>query len=326
VNGRRAVSDAEILAARPPRKKHDPWKPQAFFLEEERSGRGKLESTATLFLTNRECPFRCLMCDLWQYTTEERVPIGAIPAQIEFALSELQSQGGANATQIKLYNSGNFFDAQAIPPKDWERIAELVRGFETVIVENHPRMCGEKCVAFRDLLGGELEIALGLETIHPGVLPRLNKGMSVDDFAKAIEFLNGNGIRTRAFILLRPPYLSEEAGREWALKSIEYAFSRGVNCCSVIPTRGGNGIMEQLALDGEFERPRLSSLEWILEQGLRVVAERARGERVFVDLWDLERFRECPECFEGRRVRLEEMNRTQKMTPGIFCACGGSYD
>lgn len=266
------------------------------------------------------------MCDLWQYTTADRVPSGAIPAQIEFAFSQLNSPGLSKATQIKLYNSGNFFDAQAIPPEDWERIAELVRGFKTVIVENHPRLCGEKCAEFQALLGTELEIALGLETIHPEVLPRLNKGMTVDDFSQAVEFLLARKIRTRAFILLRPPYLSEETGREWALKSIEYAFSCGVDCCSVIPTRGGNGIMEHLAREGTFAPPRLSSLEWILEQGLNLAAVRGRGERVFVDLWDLERFRECADCFEGRRERLAEMNRRQQVAPGIFCACGGSYD
>lgn len=320
------VTDAEILAARPPSKQHDPWKPQAFLLEEERSRRGNLETTATLFLTNRECPFRCLMCDLWQYTTTDRVPSGAIPAQIEFALSQLNSPELSQATQIKLYNSGNFFDAQAIPPEDWGRIAELVRGFKTVIVENHPRLCGEKCVEFQKLLGTELEVALGLETIHPDVLPRLNKGMTVDDFSRAVEFLTARQIRTRAFILLRPPYLSEELGREWALKSIEHAFSCGVDCCSVIPTRGGNGIMEQLAREGTFAPPRLSSLEWILEQGLNLAAARGQGERVFVDVWDLERFRECRDCFEGRQDRLAEMNRRQQVTPGIFCACGGSYD
>ena len=177
----REVSEQEILAARPERAVHDPVYYEAFFTEEERSRAGNLESVATLFLTNRECPFRCLMCDLWKSTTVERVPSGAIPAQIEYALSRLPP-----AKRIKLYNSGNFFDAQAIPPGDWPRIAELVRGFEGVIVENHPRLCGSQCVEFRDLVGRELEIAMGLETIHPEVLPRLNKGMTLEDFSGAV--------------------------------------------------------------------------------------------------------------------------------------------
>ena len=44
---------------------------------------------AAVFLTNRECPWRCVMCDLWKNTLAESVPIGAIPAQIDFALARL---------------------------------------------------------------------------------------------------------------------------------------------------------------------------------------------------------------------------------------------
>src|SRR5689334_2038616 len=63
--------DAEILAARPGRKEHDPFRPQGFFLEQEYSRAGTVDDVATLLLTNRECPFRCLMCDLWQGTLVE---------------------------------------------------------------------------------------------------------------------------------------------------------------------------------------------------------------------------------------------------------------
>ena len=76
---------------------------------------------ATLFLTNRECPYRCLMCDLWKNTLTETVPIGAIPAQIDYALGQLPP-----ARQIKLYNSGSFFDPHAIPPQDHPAIAAQV--------------------------------------------------------------------------------------------------------------------------------------------------------------------------------------------------------
>ncbi len=71
---------------------------------------GRIENVATLFLTNRECPFPCVMCDLWKNTLTESVQPGDIPGQILFALREL-----APADSIKLYNSGNFFDPQSYP-------------------------------------------------------------------------------------------------------------------------------------------------------------------------------------------------------------------
>ncbi len=299
------ITTRKIVAARGPKNVVDPHRPYAFLVEDERSRHGVVEPVATLFLTNRECPFRCLFCDLWKNTTDEQVPIGAIPEQIAFALARLPA-----ARHIKLYNSGNFFDPLAIPTADHPRIAELVRGYDTVIVENHPRMTDERCLPLNDMLDGELEIALGLETIHPQVLASMNKGMTVADFDRAVAFLGDREIATRAFILLRPPFMSEAEGLEWAIRSIEHAFAQGVRVCSVIPTRGGNGMMEQLRQSGHYSPPSLRSMEQVMEAGL------ALGQgRVLIDLWDAQRFAANEPHAVQRIARLAEMNHTQTVKP-----------
>jgi hypothetical protein len=305
------ITSEQILAARPAKNRLDPWRPYQFLVEPERGPAGAIEPTATIFLTNRECPYRCLMCDLWKNTTDFRVPSGAIAAQIDYALSRLEP-----ATQVKLYNSGNFFDAQAIPPADLPAVAVRVAPFRTVVVENHPRLCGIRCVDFARRLAGELEIALGLETVHPQILERLNKGMRLADFDRAVDFLLRHKIAVRAFVLLRAPYQSEAEGIEWAIRSVEYAFSRGVRCVSVIPTRGGNGILEILAAQGEFAPPSLAALEQVLAAGLAL-----GGGRVFVELWDVERLSSCPRCGPARARRLAEMNLSQQTSPPIVCDC-----
>ncbi len=307
------LTDRNIVAARPDRNSVDVRTPYGFLVEPERTHDGQIENVATVFLTNRECPFNCLMCDLWRNTTEQTVPFGAIPQQIDVALQQLPP-----ARHLKLYNSGNFFDAKAIPREDWPAIVERVRGFQSVIVENHPRLCGPSCLEFRDRLaqhGVELEIAIGLETIHPDVLPRLNKQMTLDDYSRAVEFLVDAGIRIRSFVLLRPPFLDEEEGIEWALRSVAFAFDRGVSCCAVIPTRAGNGIMEQLTNAGLFSPPKLSSLETVLESGNAM----NRGQ-VFVDLWDAQQFATCRSCVDARIARLDRMNLNQSIEPSIQCA------
>jgi hypothetical protein len=303
--------DRWILAQRPAKNPANPWRPYSYWVEKERTPDGRIEDVATIFLTNRECPFRCLMCDLWKNTTDDRVPGGAIPAQIRWALDRL-----APARNIKLYNSGSFFDAQAIPPADFPQIAKLLESFKTVIVESHPRLVDKRCPDWRDLLQPRLQVAMGLETVHPDVFKRLNKRMTLKDFERATQYLTQNGILVRAFVLLRPPFLDEREGRKWAKRSIDFAFNVGVECCVIIPTRGGNGAMARLQERGLFSSPRIESLEEVLEYGIRL----KRG-RVFADLWDIEKFASCAICSSKRIQRMRRMNLTQMIAPLIHCDC-----
>jgi len=302
--------DRWILERRPSREARDPFLPYLFFAEEECSSDGEIVPVNTLLLTNRECPWRCLMCDLWKNTLTETVPVGAIPAQIDYALERLPA-----GRQIKLYNSGSFFDPRAIPVADYPAIAARLTGFERVIVESHPALVDEDCLRFREMLRGRLEVAMGLETVHPEILPRLNKRMSLDQFSGAAAMLRKNNVDLRVFILVKPPFLGEAEAIDWAQRSLEVAFECGASAVTLIPTRGGNGALEALAKQGDFEPPKIETLETCLENGLRL----QRG-RMFADLWDLERFSVCGACYEARAARLREMNLSQRIADPVECA------
>ena len=306
---------AWILSQRPSRSAVNPLEPNGFFLEEELSGSGRVVSSGGILLTNRECPWRCLMCDLWKHTLPYSVPPGAIPKQIDYALAAFHHQ----PEQVKLYNSGSFFDLAAIPAQDYQPIADRVAFAERVIVESHPRLIGDQALRFRDLLSGSLEVAMGLETIHPDVLPRLNKRVTLDQFAKAAAYLKGNGIGVRAFVLINPPFLKGVEAVEWAVRSANFAFSSGVDVVSLIPTRPGNGALEQLQKSGDFTPPSIAFLERALESSLQL-----RAGRVFADTWDLDRFSSCPACFRRRADRLASINLTQTVSAPAYCPhCGG---
>ena len=305
------INDKWIVSNRGKKNIVNPRKPYAWLVEKEHTISGKIENTAIIFLTNRECPFHCLMCDLWKNTTKKSVPIGAIPDQIEWALTQMPK-----AKHLKLYNNGNFFDERAIPEADYKRIADLVSNFETVIVESHPKLINEKCLRFKDMLKPELQVAVGLETVHPEVLRKLNKQMTLEDFKNSIYYLSQNRIRSRAFILLRPPFLKESEGIFWAKRSIDFAFKIGVECCAIIPVRAGNGAMDLLMEKGDFSLPDIHSLEMVLEYGIGLNAG-----RVFADVWDLYLFSNCKKCIKHRINRLTTMNLNQRIVNRVTCSC-----
>ena len=296
-------------AAKPPL---DPQRAYAAVWEEERDDQGAPASTAVVFLTNRECPFRCVMCDLWVNTLDETVPRGAIAEQIRNALATLPP-----ARHLKLYNAGSLFDPSAIPPDDLPEIARTAAGFERVIVESHPAFLagvyGDRCVQFRDLISGQLEVAIGLETAHTEVLARLNKKMTLETFTRAADFLRAHDIALRVFILLSPPFMPRGEAVEWACRSLDVAAECGASVSVVIPTRGGNGAME--AIGDAFQPPSLRDLEAASEYGISI-----GGMRVFADLWNVERFFDC-DCAPARAARLRVMNRDQHAPERVSCQC-----
>lgn len=299
-----------IIAQRPARAPVDPFRPYGFFLEEERAASGQIRRSGGILLTNKECPWHCLMCDLWKHTLAQSVPPGAIPAQIDYALAQF----AARPQQLKLYNSGSFFDPAAIPAQDYPDIAERIGFAEHIIVESHPRLIGEKCVRLRDLLPGSLEVALGLETVHPEVLPRLNKRFSLNQFARAAGWLRRAKIDVRAFVLVKPPFLDDAQAIEWAVRSARFAFECGAGVVSLIPTRPGNGALDRLMATGEFSPPSLEVLEECLDRCLAL-----RAGRVFADTWNLRTFASCSECFNHREQRLNTINLTQSPRPSVVC-------
>lgn len=322
--------DRFVLEHRPAPPVHDPWRVQGLDVEDEAHlPEGTLAHTATVFLTGRECPWRCVMCDLWRFTTPGPTPPGAIPAQLSWARREL-ARRGKTVTQWKLYNASSFFDPLAVPPADYGEIARVLADAGRVTVESHPALVGRRV---DDLLaafgraahpGGPppaLEVAMGLETAHPEALAALNKRMTLDDFRRAASSLSSRGVSLRAFLLVHPPFIRPDAQDEWALRSIDEGVNAGASVISLIPTRPGNGALEALAARGLFTAPGLADAERTFEAGMAHIAGRAR---VFLDLWDLDRLSACRECFEARRARLQAMNRRQQVLPRVACpACAG---
>lgn len=312
--GRRATP--WIRSLRGPRDPVEPWRPLGWLWEPERTVAGEVGSTLTVFVTGAECRFTCVFCDLWRGTLEGPSPAGAVPAQVRDAL-EAAGTVPAGAT-IKLYNASSFFDPRSVPPEDDKTIAGLLDAFDRVVVECHPRLVGRRAYQFAGRLRGRLEVALGLETVHSEALSRLNKQMTLADFDRAASALVARGIAVRAFVLLGLPFVPPGETIEWTVRAARHAARQGATHVSLIPVRGGNGAMEELARTGAFVPATLAALEDALDALVDLP-----GVVVTADLWDLDRFSTCPHCAPSRTERLRRINLTGRREPRLSCGrCG----
>jgi radical SAM enzyme (TIGR01210 family) len=284
-------------------------------LEVERAPGGAVERAFTVFLAGAECPFTCSFCDLWRWTLDGPTPAGALPIQLKRVLDELSPPF---PDRLKLYNASNFFDRRAVPTEDLPRLAKLAEPFASVTVESHANTIGPPggAVEFAALLSGKLEVAVGLETIHPVAIANLNKRLELDRFDRAAAFLTEHGMDLRVFVLLGAPYIVPQEAIEWTVRTVEYAAARGAARIAVIPVRGGNGEVERLQALGHFVPPTLRQLESALERCLAL----GGGPVVTADLWDIERLPACEACGADRVARLARLNLTGIPQPPVRCS------
>lgn len=309
-----AAADRRIRALRLPKPYVDPWVPHGSIVEDERDPDGTIERALTVFLAGAECPFSCSFCDLWRWTIAGPTPAGALPAQVERVLATLEHP---LPERLKLYNASNFFDRRAVPANDLPALAKLATPFPGVTVESHASTVGEPTLEFARMIAGRLEVAIGLETIHPVAMQHFNKRLDLRRFDAAARFLADHEIDLRVFVLLGAPYVDPQESVSWTVDSVAYAAERGARLISIIPVRPGNGELERLAALGHFVAPSLVQLEDAVDRcaGLdRCV--------VTADLWDVERLPACDACRAMRVERLRHFNLTGRRAPAVVCeAC-----
>lgn len=307
-----SAADRRIRELRPPKTSVDPYKAHGWLEEVERRPDGTVERALTVFLAGAECPFTCSFCDLWRWTIEGPTPAGALTVQLETALETID---GPVPDRLKLYNASNFFDERAVPPQDLLAIARLADRFRAVTVESHVNTIGPRVLPFARGISGRLEVAVGLETIHPEAAAQLNKRLDLPRFDRAAKFLRDNDIDLRVFVLLGAPHIAVDESVDWTVRTAEYAAEHGAAVVSIIPVRAGNGEIERLQSLGHFTPPTLSQLEEALERCLQFT-----GTVVTADLWDTERLPGCRECRPKRIDRLRLVNLTGIFEASISCA------
>jgi len=124
--------------------------------------------------------------------------------------------------KIKIFTSGSFLDKKELPEPVRNRILDAVKekGVREITIETRPEYVEEAAAVQSYLEGVVLEVALGLESTNDRILTYcINKGFTYNDFLRAVDVLDGT--KVKAYLLIKPPFLTEYEAVEDAVHSAE---------------------------------------------------------------------------------------------------------
>jgi archaeosine synthase beta-subunit len=293
------------------------------WVEDEAIGPDRVRAFV-LILRTRGCYWAdlkgCSMCGYAKDTLGRSAIPAELAEQTRRALARYRGE-----PYVKIYTSGSFLDDREVDPESRERLVAAFSGrarrllFETLPEFAHPGTLRPLAAAF----GGELEVALGLETTDPVVLARyVHKSASPEEYLAAADRVRAEGLRAKAYLLLKPPYLTEDEAIEDAVRSVGQASAR-FDALSINPVHIQNGtVVEWLYHRGRYRPPWLWSVVDCLVRG----AETRGSARLvsFPTAGGLARGpHNCGECDARVLAAIEEASLSQEFGPlaSLDCAC-----
>jgi archaeosine synthase beta-subunit len=295
--------------------------------------RGENVKRAVVFLLTNGCEWAlasghgCTMCGHLAKQTRTEQPISAshIIGQFRTALHAIDSEG---IPVLNIFNNGSFFNEREIPAEARRSMLHMINDSNSVkklLVECRPEYINASVVnELRNIIPDkELEIAIGLETSSDRVRRlAINKGFSLREFSEAARVIKGNDIGLKAYVLLKPPFLSEQEAIDDAVQSIKTAFSMGVDTVSLeAVTVQRYTLVEFLSERGMYRVPWLWSI-------LEVIKRTAHLGRVVVGLFQFYPSPEsvphnCESCNQRVMDAIREYDRTlrEEILEGLHCEC-----
>ena len=258
---------ARSVRARAPRPAaaHDPWRPRGSIVEDERRPTAGV-ATRTVFLTGRECPWRCVMCDLWR-TRRSDTPRGAIRADRRRWPSARWRRAGSPPDDQALQRRQLLRSAR-VPDDDYDDRARARRpsARDRRIASRAGRRSRGRFRALARVDELRSKSRWGSRRRIPRRSSALNKRMTLDDFAAAAA-LEAPASRCACSCSCHRRSCRRTSRTPWLLRSIDAAFACRRVGVSLIPTRPGNGAIEALAERRLFappslRRPRAQPRRW----------------------------------------------------------------
>ena len=203
----------------------------------------------TIILRTKGCSWAisdsggCSMCGYIKDSNIKSVSATQIINQFDQALNRRISEINNDSEDfiLKIFNSGSFFDDDEVSNElrryIYEKIAKIKNIKEFVIESRCEYITSEKLEELREVLDKKyVEVAIGLETVNDYIRNNyINKGILFDDFKNSLKKCKDQGIGVKAYLLLKPPFLNEQAAIDDCSNSIKNLINLKVNSISINP-------------------------------------------------------------------------------------------
>jgi radical SAM enzyme (TIGR01210 family) len=258
-------------------------KPVAYWIKEDRL-LDKIGKEFTIILRTKGCSWAlgdqggCTMCGYIQDSCVDSIDSNNIKNQFMHAWNEKikEIQDDKENYIIKIFNSGSFFDDDEISEDlrkfIYGKILEVPNLTEVVVESRTEHLTKEKLTQMKsELKNKHIEIGIGLETVNDYIrLNYINKGMTFNEFLDAVELCKNSEIGIRAYLLFKPPFLSEESAIDDCVSSIKTLINMQINTISINPVNVQRGtLVEYLYQQNRYHVPSYYSLIKSLKKGLK---------------------------------------------------------
>lgn len=251
-------------------KSNPPDRPTAVWTGKDLLDGKPVTALTIIFQTSGCCWNNCTMCGYVYDSARSPPSHDDLMKQFEHAMSRCKDEEFI----VKIFTSGSFLDDSEIGPATRVEMLSRLREndrVKKVIAETRPEyVTDEKLAEAREALGKRFEVAMGLETSNDLIRKDcINKGFSFSDFTGASEVARRNDVTVKAYLMQKPPFLSEGIAMNDMINSINDAapFARTIsmNLCNV---QKGT-LVDEMFERGDYRPPWL----WSAVEALRVGKE-----------------------------------------------------
>lgn len=252
---------------------YDPAEPTRVWVDEDNTPAGVRESL-TIILNTGGCRWAraggCTMCGYVAESVEDgSVSHGDLATQLERCLAHERAHAEGPCPLVKIYTSGSFLDDREVGPETRELVADTFADRERLVVESLPDFVRPERLRPLVDAGLAVDVAIGLETATDRVRRDcVNKYFDFAAFAAACETAVDAGAGVKAYLLLKPPFVTEDEAIADMVASIERCAA--VDGCHTVSMNPCNvqryTMVEELFHRGGYRPPWLWSVAAVLRE------------------------------------------------------------